>query len=1726
MGNYWELSVWEDYLDGGKFEERRVMVIGGSDMQYQGGAFSPNLKRNVNGSKDLTFKMYYRFVDTITGEEVDNPFVAKLNNETKVKLNRDGTWYDFIIKGVSKNSQDKSYTYTAADQHVIELSKNGFGLTLDTQLENNIGTVQELGAAIFKGTGWTVEAEGVPQTLEEALVEIKLDKAVKLDKNAENPVYRFYKMIDKKSGLPDEDYVTPKRDESNPEDTDTYSFIFPANSTIYGFYSSLTSQPDRFQFIFSTGTLEKNSNRIITSNGVQYYVETNNGLTYAKENKSGCDFFIPTFLEPDSIESIKISSAYRGKRYVFSRKVLYNSVLDKYVTEFKDNEGNTWHEYQESEFVAPILIENLVTNNTFTSTSGWTGHYVVPQELTTYDEDTQKYTDGYINKLSTYGVKRDIATSPDIQSHILSGSYNPEEITYTAYLSATFPALGETSDPRGILINSGFSDRKTKIENLSPSQKFVLVYKLLDSSNIKDFEVSIGEWEYNVGDNRYINKGNIYLTFHTKAAVEVEGKDGYYYIVGTVDSGYNLSKIEFQGKRFQIYIDALYHYQDDTYDYTGGELRLQDFQIFEYIDKSGTFMFPEDAETEAKEKITYCYFNPNTEQNKNASKVNEMAIYKYPQRKSSLRPSYTAGAEKSITLSIKESNYFNAAQSLCEKAECWVDFIVGHDDNGSITTKTVKFLNYIGQDNNTGIRYGVNLNSIARNLDSKSFVSKLIVPDNTNEHANNGFCTIARGKSNNTKETYIYDFTYYINQGLLDYNTLMHTLYYGIGDVEGQETASGPDISAWDTATQNWKPEANWTEWQDDLDNGNCNGYYIRLARLNNTIDELGTEIASFTVPLTKAQADVQTYKSGELAAREGYETAASDFIHVTGFSYREINTTAREDMAKNNSTAASYLAAIITNEQNQKDFADKLASAEQKKEAYETRVKELTAKRDKLIKMKEGLNNCFFQQYNRFIQEGTWKDDAEIDDEKYFINAQSVAYTSSQPQVSYSINALELSALPGYEHFKLSLGDQTFVEDEEFFGVDSDGNLIREEVVITEISETLDDPTQTQVTVQNYKNQFQDLFQKITASVQSVSYASGAWDNAGKLASGDAARKSAFLEEALSDVDTVIQNAGNQSVLEDDQGITITDLTLPNQQVRITGGAVLLSDVDEGGNQKWRVGITAKGINASTITAGQINTGNIQIMNGNDPTFLWDAYGITAYDFNETIEEGAVVSTNYNYRKGVRYDRFGLYGFSDKAPGWHPTKLDEVSKNADFGLTWDGVFFNLGKGTYKHNATNIVHGSGARLGKVDNSIFNAWSSENVPYYNEEDTTSPTFVKVFSAGTSTGGDDYSENLVIYDNGTLVSNDIYLTGSVQWTAASSPSKSVYGPIGQERLPNNNVHYNQFPPNKPTSDEDIAAAETKGTYLWHTVVSDDDVFYAHTDDGGATWQGPFLITGRSITGQEIKYATAVAGTDWIKIDETEWKLDYPSIIPVGYNVYTRIKDEYSDGNLSSGRYDITLGPRGEVRLSQYASSIVATPEGEITQNQLPGLTTIKVTIWDDNGEPVNISDDFEINWTPENGVIKKIVRSGETVQYQDIGTDKQATEVCLVSMSNNVESASITATVRRGTVQIGQPRTFIITKSRQGQNGSVIQCYITSSEGMAFESSENDTTTLTAWVLQDGKEITDTDNWTYQWYFEKGADDGDPIGSGKTITFNKSFLRGMRVYFIVEPKSTTD
>jgi hypothetical protein len=109
----YEISYWKDVWDNDnkKYIERRVFTIGSNTMEYQGRAIEPNLVRKTNGEVSFSFKMYYQFVDTMTGENIHNPFVDYITNESKIKLNYNGEWFDLLVKNISEDSATKSYSY-------------------------------------------------------------------------------------------------------------------------------------------------------------------------------------------------------------------------------------------------------------------------------------------------------------------------------------------------------------------------------------------------------------------------------------------------------------------------------------------------------------------------------------------------------------------------------------------------------------------------------------------------------------------------------------------------------------------------------------------------------------------------------------------------------------------------------------------------------------------------------------------------------------------------------------------------------------------------------------------------------------------------------------------------------------------------------------------------------------------------------------------------------------------------------------------------------------------------------------------------------------------------------------------------------------------------------------------------------------------------------------------------------------------------------------------------------------------------------------------------------------------------------------------------------------------------------------------------------------------------------------------------------------------------------
>jgi hypothetical protein len=141
----YELSVWKEELNGtNKKIESKGVIIGAHDMNYLGKATSITLTRKLNGTNVLVFSMPDRYFDSLTGEFVRNELIDVLSPESKIKFHYKDRWYEFFIKKVDEKKIFKSYikTFTCTDAFIDELSRNGYGITFDTELNNN---VEELG---------------------------------------------------------------------------------------------------------------------------------------------------------------------------------------------------------------------------------------------------------------------------------------------------------------------------------------------------------------------------------------------------------------------------------------------------------------------------------------------------------------------------------------------------------------------------------------------------------------------------------------------------------------------------------------------------------------------------------------------------------------------------------------------------------------------------------------------------------------------------------------------------------------------------------------------------------------------------------------------------------------------------------------------------------------------------------------------------------------------------------------------------------------------------------------------------------------------------------------------------------------------------------------------------------------------------------------------------------------------------------------------------------------------------------------------------------------------------------------------------------------------------------------------------------------------------------------------------------------------------------------------
>ena len=1343
----YEISVWDDILEGEEFVEKRLGVIGSDKMLSQSRALNPQLGRNVNGTKTFQFEMYRYYTDNITGKRVENPFSGWLISERKVKLKYAGKWHDFIIKDISENSSTYLYTYKLEDAAVIELSKNGFSVILDEQLNNNLGNPKTLAERVLEDTDWKVKSEVVVQKVEDALVHVTIPVGTMvvhlLDQtNLNEGVQEIVTTIDKK----DADRVE-----------------------ILAFYSSCTNKPHRFQFIYLDDLTDITTDKEgkINNTNCQYYIdlELPEDDYYKVENTP---FFLPKDFSLYYKNGGYLYTDARAERYSFAHQTDYIPKLDRYVYKYHkyigDNENlleenesidkdgfveytkedgtkerKIYYGYYDSKYYSPALIQSIVTNSRFDSTSGWTGTRSTDKGV----KATVRNVYGYFN------LNNEFIDSAD---ELLQGTFDPGNDKLAAYLEIT---LGDNS----LVLNSGPYDNRIIIGNMEQGSEWQLEQEIytvdgtrVDGTGVNSLSIQIGEYDYDSND--YYKSQTSNITFSQK-------------------NPYKVTKSSYQEKTFKK--DSKVRIAITG---ASGTYYIKKFELFRRIlDDNQNVIYPDNIvwlENEQKwdgninqsvVKNTYRYFTQTALDD--ATDVTDL-VPEYTTETLSYnvyKPVYNTGAEKIRTVSAKESNYFNILQSIAETFGAWLEIDVKHNEDGSIDkeNKWVKFKNYVGKTNYANFRYGVNLKDIQRTFASKEIITKLMVKPNSNQHAINGFCAIGRADSNPSGEDCIYDFRYFHKKGLLDNNKYLKDVYVLNVDEDYTSTA----------------------------------GYYYKIKQLNTNINILNNEkIIPTQTNLTQLESECAVAEAGYDAALEGIKEAREDFEQLFGFSidnvsadcinsviidetnsYKEgwygedryghiwYQTTNGFEITKveyeestreikityntiesgeqkfalgesidvelypqlvlkynnekthktlkttiepkiygtaftnvqiggtideNNSAAINKIVEYTTLRGNEKLYHNQKEELFQKISLLKQELAKNEEELDVQKENKSKLNLAFFKKYSRFIQEGTWIDEKYSDDELYYADALSVMYNSCYPKVAYTINVLALNMLPGYEGFTFELGDTTYAEDPEFF------DNKKEEVVITELIEFLDEPDKDTIKVQNFKNQFKDLFQKITATVQQAQYNTGSYEKAVALAEANQTRKQQFLSDALNSASARLSAAGQQSVVWDNTGLTITDVDTPSNQIKMIGGAILLKKQDENGQDKWTTGITSDGISASLITAGTINAGEIAIMNAKEPVFRWDAFGISAFDFIAQENDFGTTIGAINPKKFVRFDKYGIYGIDGTVDGmtWHATSMQEAEDKATFALTWEGLKVTGDEDTIAH------------IGKQDSNII------------------------------------------------------------------------------------------------------------------------------------------------------------------------------------------------------------------------------------------------------------------------------------------------------------------------------------------------------------------------------------------------------------------------------------
>ena len=434
-------------------------------------SFAQDIVLNLNTTNEmnnLTFSLFDLYYNEF-GKLKKNPYIPLLQNESKIKLYYNNEWYDFIITEVDFNRIEEKYSYTAKDANAIELSKTGFNKTFNTELDNNVGTINELAKRVLEGSDWKLDEKNTEtfiQYIKRPIFGGTLKTGLSITVNGS-----FY-------------------DDSLVKSTinDGITLTFSTGSYIYLFYNTEKGNNKPRIIVpawdkeYRSGnlvnlTLKKEDYLIIDNTLTNVFLCDNYEIKYTMDPPENISF--KTYSISDSnnikIETIDIFTdpldfdySLRAKDIIISPKTHYSVPLKRYVTEYSpiSNDNSTevnnkiLYGYSQSEYTTKPLVQNLLPNGKdFVSLDGW-----------------------IVNDFGSHTFTSDLAMLEISDDYYI----NSQDKYRTALVLNTQRAYNSQNKPHGFLCNTEIGYNTAALQKLAPGDEFVLRVQFERGGDLKN----------------------------------------------------------------------------------------------------------------------------------------------------------------------------------------------------------------------------------------------------------------------------------------------------------------------------------------------------------------------------------------------------------------------------------------------------------------------------------------------------------------------------------------------------------------------------------------------------------------------------------------------------------------------------------------------------------------------------------------------------------------------------------------------------------------------------------------------------------------------------------------------------------------------------------------------------------------------------------------------------------------------------------------------------------------------------------------------------------------------------------------------------------------------------------------------------------------------------------------------------------------------------------------